>query len=95
MKQKQKRTALVKGYITDENKADLQAACTAMRKTVSDVLNECTIVIIRNHLDTRPKRNDTPPFSNGARPKSGNSKAQFPASRPSFGLVPRVIRLRV
>lgn len=45
MKQKQKRTALVKGYVTDDNKKAFQVACTAMRKTVSDVLNECTIVI--------------------------------------------------
>lgn len=96
MKQKQKRTALVKGYITDDNKDALQAACTAMRKTVSDVLNECTIVIIRNHLDARPKRNDTPPFSSGARPKSVNNRAQSsPAPRPCFGVVPRVVRMRV
>jgi hypothetical protein len=95
MKHKQKRTALVKGYITDSNKDALQEACAAQGKTVSDVLNECTIVIIRNHLDAKPKRNDSPPFSSGARPKSGNSKAQFPASRPSFGLVPRITRLRV
>lgn len=95
MKQKQKRTALVKGYITDENKDALQAACTAMRKTVSDVLNECTIVIIRNHLDARPKRNDTPPFSNGARPKSREKLGPLQVQRPNFGLVPRVVRMRV
>ncbi len=90
---KQKRTALVKAYITDDNKDLLQSACTAMRKTVSDVLNECTIVIIRNHLDTRPKRNDTPPFGSAARPRQHENRAQLPG-RPCYGVVPR-IRLRV
>ena len=96
MKLKQKRTALVKGYVTDEHKDALQAACAAKGKSVSDVLNECTIVIIRDHHDTRPKRNDTPPFSSGARPKSINNRAQIvPAPRPGFGVVPRVVRMRV
>lgn len=90
---KQKRTALVKGYITDDNKERLQSACSAMQKSVSDVLNECTIIIIRNHLDAKPKRKDTPPFGGAARPKSNDSKAHF-FIRPSYGVVPR-IRLRV
>ena len=38
MKLKQKRTALVKGYVTDEHKDALQAACAAKGKSVSDVL---------------------------------------------------------
>lgn len=95
MKLKQKRTALVKGYVTEENKDALQAACAAKGKSISDVLNECTIVIIRDHHDTRPKRNDTPPFSGGARPKSRENRAHFgPAPRPSYGVVPRM-RIRV
>lgn len=90
---KQKRTALVKGYITDQNKDLLQSACTAMGKSVSDVLNECTIVIIRNHLDTKPKRKDSPPFNGGARPKLHGDRAQF-SNRPNYGAVPQM-RLRV
>lgn len=90
---KQKRTALVKAYITDNNKDLLQVACAAMHKSVSDVLNECTIVIIRDHLDAKPKRKDTPPFGSNARPRTYDSKAHF-SSRPCFGVVPR-IKLRV
>jgi len=95
MKLKQKRTALVKGYVTDEHKDALQAACAAKGKSVSDVLNECTIVIIRDHHDTRPKRNDTPPFSGGNRPKSREKLGPLQAQRPGFGVVPRVVRMRV
>ena len=91
---KQKRTALLKGYVTDEQKAALQSACTAMHKSVSDVLHECTIVIIRDHLDARPKRNDMPPFPGGARPRSGNQRSQLFPARPSYGAVPRM-RIRV
>ncbi len=84
---KQKRTALVKSYVTDDNKELLQSACSAMHKSVSDVLNECTIVIIRNHLDAKPKRKDIPPFGGGARPKPSENKAHF-FIRPSYGVVP-------
>lgn len=95
MKHKQKRTALLKSYVTDENKEALQSACAAMHKSVSDVLNECTIIIIRDHLDTKPKRNDMPPFGSGARPKPYENRAQFGASnRPNYGATPRV-KLRV
>lgn len=91
MKHKQKRTELVKGYVTESNKEALQSICEGMKKSVSDVLNECAIVIIRNHLDAQPKRNDTPPFTGGARPKPRENRTQFfPAQRPSFGVVPRM-----
>lgn len=94
MKQKQKRTALVKGYVTEENKDALQAACAAKGKSISDVLNECTIVIIRDHQAPRPTRNDTPPFSSGTRPKSWGNVGPLQPQRPNFGAVPRM-RMRV
>jgi hypothetical protein len=89
MKHPQKRTALVKGYVTDETKEALESVCSDLKRSVSDVLNECTIVIVRNHLDAKPKRKDSPPFPGGARPRSGDNRAQLFPARPSFGAVPR------
>jgi hypothetical protein len=89
MNHPQKRTALVKSYVTDATKEALQSVCNTMGKSVSDVLNECTIVIVRNHLDARPKRKDSPPFPGGARPKPHENRAQLFPARPSYGAVPR------
>jgi hypothetical protein len=95
MKHKQKRTALIKGYTTDETKASLQKVCAALGKSVSDFVNDCTIVIIRDHLDARPKRNDMPPFPGGDRPKPHESRAHINSCpRPSYGAIPRM-KLRV
>jgi len=90
MKHLQKRTALVKGYVTDATKEALESVCLDMKRSVSDVLNECTIVIVRNHLDAKPKRKDSPPFPGGARPRAPENRAQLFPARVSFGAVPRV-----
>jgi hypothetical protein len=89
MNQPQKRNALVKFYTTDANKEALGSIAADMGCSVSNVLDKCTIVIVRNHQDAKPIRKDIPAYPSGTRPKLEIRRAQLLPSRTNFGIVPR------
>lgn len=88
MKQrKTRRTALIKGYLTDAEKDAFRRACTAIGKSCSDVLHDLCLSKIRS--------NGKPGYPGNDRPKLAELRTQhFPPRHVSYGAVP-LIRYRV